>query len=324
MTSMANVVSKDASRVSANGWRQGSVLSQSLVTTLIQDHQIPGIILPRAECKSGGWLGRCCTALKQAFRRSTLAKSIDVSTERWMVISQDCDIVQLDWSKEPYVELVRIRIAQGNELPPPWGQSPRDIQFSDPHGDKHANKFVCSVHSRVWIDRRYLEDSCPDHERAISRESVRRLCHWISRRYVRAAFPDEFNRRTKAALDQLAEKKSALSRGSDLLKGVYMLVSETELDQGATYRIKVWAAMKPSEYEDQQKNNEAQELVNLLESALSGCSGIDIEECVLKSEQDITLDHLHIWKRWDFDILSLRPKNKSDKLPSIEDLPPTI
>lgn len=42
---MANVVSKDASRVSANGWRQGSVLSQSLVTTLIRDHQIPGITL---------------------------------------------------------------------------------------------------------------------------------------------------------------------------------------------------------------------------------------------------------------------------------------
>lgn len=322
---MANVVSKDASRVSANGWRQGSVLSQSLVTTLIRDHQIPGITLPRTECKPGGWLGRCWTALTQAFRRSAMAKSIDVSTERWMVVSQDCDIVQLDWSKEPCVELVRIRVAEGNQLPPPWGQSPRDIQFSDPHGDKDAKRFVCSVHDRVWIDRRYLEDSCPDHDRAISRESVKRLCHWVSRRYVRAAFPDEFNRRAKSALDQLTEKKSDLNRGNDLLTGVYMLlVSERELEQGETYRVKIWAAMRPSEYEDQQKNNEAQKLVDLLETALSSCSGIDIEECVLKSEQDITLDHLHIWKRWDFDILSLRPKKKSDKLPSVEDLPPTI
>lgn len=321
---MANVVSKDASRVSANGWRQGSVLSQSLVTTLIRDHQIPGITLPRAECKPGGWLGRCWTALKQAFHRSTLAKSIDVSNERWMVISQDCDIVQLDWSKEPYVELVRIRVAQGNQPPPPWGQSPRDIQFSDPYGDKDATRFVCSVHDRVWIDRRYLEDSCPDQDRAISRECVKRLCHWVSRRYVRAAFPDEFNRRVKPALDKLMEKKSNLSRSSDLLTGVYMLVSDRELERDETYRVKIWAAIRPSAYEDLKQNEAAQELVDLLEATLSSCSGIEVEECALKSEQDITLDHLHALKRWDFDILSLRPKNKSDKLPSVEDLPPTV
>ncbi len=80
--------------------------------------------------------------------------------------------------------------------------------------------------------------------------------------------------------------------------------------------------MRPAEYSHQQKHTEAQKLVDLLETALGSCSGIDIEECTLKSEQDITLDHLHKWKRWDFDILSLRPKNKSDKLPPVEDLPP--
>jgi len=239
-----------------------------------------------------------------------------------MVISQDCDLVQPDWSKEPYVELVRVRIAKGNQLPPPWGQSPRDIQFSDPYGDKNAIRFVCSVHDRVWVDRHYLEDSCPDQVRGLSQENIKRICHWISRRYVRAAFPDEFNRRVKSSLDSLTEKKSDLNQRGDLLTGVYMLLSEKELDQDEDYRVKIWVAIRPSAYEDHQKNKEAQELVGLLEATLAECSGVDIEECVLKSEQDITLDHLHIWKRWDFDVLSLRPKNKTAKLPPVDDLSP--
>ena len=318
---MENGLSNDASRVSENGWRQGSILPQSLVAKLIAAHQIPSAVMPRVECRRG-WVGRYWTSFQQALRRSKLAETIDVSDDRWMVVSQDCDLVHPDWSKEPYVELVWVRVAQGNQLPPPWGQSPREIQFSDPHGSKDSIRFVCSVHDRVWIDRRYLDDSRPDQNRSFSRENIKRICHWISRRYVRAAFPDEFNLRVKSALDALTEKKSDLSKQGDLLTGVYIRVSEKELDPGEDYRVIIWAAIRPADYGDQQKNKEAQKLVDLLEATLGDCSGIDIEECILKSEQDISLDHLHSWKRWDFDVLSLRPKSKAGPLPAVDNLPP--
>ena len=80
--------------------------------------------------------------------------------------------------------------------------------------------------------------------------------------------------------------------------------------------------MRPHDYDNPEKGAAALKLLKLVEAALGSCSGIDIKECELKSEQDITLDHLHEWKRWDFDVLSLRPKRKNDLIPPVAELPP--
>lgn len=297
------------------------MLPQSLVERLISEYQIPSTILPRKECRKGG-IGRFWSLLMLARIQARLTNDLNSSSDRWMVISQDCDLVQHDWAKEPYVELLRIQAAKGDCLPPAWGQNPREMQFDDPPGSKNQHRFVCSVHHRVWIDRRYLEDFTPDDTRQFSRENVRRICLWVSRRYVRAAFPDEFNNRIKEAMDALTKRNTVLDKQSVLLTGVYIRVSEEELAEDEEYRVVVWATMRTAEYEDPKKVDEAQKLVDLLEATLGSCKGIDIAECVLKSEQDLTLDHLHSWKRWDFDVLSWRPKSKNGPWPSVDEVPP--
>jgi hypothetical protein len=313
----------DGILVAENGWRQGSILPPSLVCSLIAEHQIPAVVVSRRESPSG-WVGWLLTAFKQAFLRRHAASNLNADSDRWMVVSQDCDLVQADWSKEPYVELILIRPSKGNQLPPAWGQSPREMQFRDPPGEMIPQRFVCSVQDRVLIDRRYLSDAKPDQRREFDRENVKRICHWISRRYVRAAFPDAFNDRVKSALDSLTDRKGQLSKQSDLLTGVYVRVAEEELETDNSYEMIIWAAMRPRDFEEPQKNAAAQQLLDLLEATLGSCTGIDIVECLLKSEQDITLDHLHEWKRWDFDVLSLRPKRKNDSLPRVDDLPPEL
>ena len=130
--------SNDASRILQNGWRQGSVLPQSLVERLISEYQIPSTILPRNECRKG-WIGRFWSLLMQARIQARLTNGLNSSTDRWVVISQDCDLVQFDWAKEPYVELLRIQPANGDRLPPAWLQSPCEMQFDDPPGSKNQH-----------------------------------------------------------------------------------------------------------------------------------------------------------------------------------------
>jgi hypothetical protein len=312
----------DGTLVAENGWRQGSILPPSLVRALISHHQIPAATIPCTASRSG-WFGRLQTAWKRAALQREAAADFNPDSDRWMIISQDCDLVHADWSKEPYVELIRIRPAEGNRLPPAWLQSPREMLFSDPPGEKNSPQFVCSVHERVCIDRKYLVDSEPDQARELDKEHVKRICHWVARRYVRAAFPDTFNNRVKPALDSLAKHRSnPFSKQSDLMTGVYVRVTESELEAHEDYEVIIWAAMRPRDFDDEEKRQTAQESLDELEATLGSCGGIEIVECLLKSEQDITLDHLHSWKRWDFDVLSLRPKKKNDPLPPVDDLPP--
>ncbi|MDA1014343.1 MAG: hypothetical protein O3A00_07805 [Planctomycetota bacterium] len=312
----------DGSLIEGNGWRQGAILPPSLVQTLIAEHQIPAATVSRAE-SHGGWFGRIIVALKLALSRAKGAKTIRANAVRGMVVSQDCDLVQPDWDKEPYVELIRIQPA-GDRLPPPWGQNPREIQFSDPHGGKKAPRFVCSIHDRVLVDRKYLTDTQPDESRAFDAENVKRIRHWISRRYVRASFPGSFNDRVKSSLDALAKRKTELDMQRGLFTGIYVRVSEAELEPDGDYEVLVWAAMRPHIHDDPATNAKAQELLDLIEAELGSCSGIEVMECELKSEQEITLDHLHDWKRRDFDVLSLRPITKNAPLPPVDDLPPDL
>ena len=312
----------DAASVAENGWRQGSVLPPALVSLLIKERQIPATIIPQADFVSN-WLGALLNPFKRASIWRRNASLLDPANDRWLVISQDCDLVQNDWNKEPYVELLRIRPADDNEHLPQWLTNPRDLQFSDPP-DTKSQRFITSIHDRVLIDRRYLVDENPDRARTFHRENVRRVCLWVSRRYVRAAFPDEFNFRTKDVLGSLKKKNSSLYKQSHLLTGIYTLVTEDELGPEDEYDVSIWGTMRIRDFSDPEIRRVAQEIIDDLMQALDGCPGIDVVDCQLKSEQDVSLDHLHMWKRWDFDELSLRPKNKAAQVPPVQDLPPDL
>lgn len=305
-----------AQQIAGTGWRQGSVLPPSLVERLRDDLQIPNACLPRTT--KSRW--RSFKILRQFWDyfwlRQSRSKELNVKTDLWVVVTQDCDLVHPSFEKEPEVELVRLAALspESKDGNLHWGDNPRVFQFYDPQSGDDQILFETQIHDRARVHRRYLADSSPDLARTLDPENIKRLCRWISQRYVRAAFPDEFNRRIKQTLDKLEDKK--LKKKGDVLSGIYMLLdSDDELTKGEKYGIIVWATMKSGDYEDSEKRRTAQELVDAIEAALSGCDGIEIKDVHLKSEQQVTLDDLRLLKRWDYDSLSLRRE-------SVEELPP--
>lgn len=96
-----------------------------------------------------------------------------------------------------------------------------------------------------------------------------------------------------------------------------MLLEDVELPNDQTYRLVVWATMKSENYQDEAKREKAQKVVGEIESTLTQCEGIDVDEVMLITEQEITLDQLRLLKRWDFDSLSLAGE-------SVDELPPTL
>lgn len=296
-----------AEQIVRDGWRQGSVLPPALVQRLLDDLQIPDIPVPRSNVPTG-LLKRLRLAWAYVSGRQQKGREFCATSEMWVVVTQDCDLVQSSFEKEPFVELVRV-LAIPSETKDGrlhWGDNPRTFQFYNPPEGDNQQLLETRITDRARIDRRYLAGSSPDLARGLHSENVKRLCRWISGRYVRASFPDAFNERVKRSLDKMGDKKGQLFKKGDVLSGIYILVEDEELSNSEEYHVVIWATMKPDDFIQRDKLELGQQLVDHIEAALGSCEGIEIEQAQLKSEGDVSLDHLRKFKRWDFDSLTLR------------------
>lgn len=152
----------DAKRIETNGWRQGSILPCEFVRRLIDEGQIPDVRLSRADvCK--GFLRRLRQCWKLLSLRTRIAHSIETDSELWMVASQDCDLVQASFEKEPEVELVRMTVVPNEKRDGRlhWGDNPRTLQFCNPLSGPNQRLIESQVCDRARIDRHYLTDCGP-------------------------------------------------------------------------------------------------------------------------------------------------------------------
>ena len=220
-----------------------------------------------------------------------------------IVLTQDCDLVQADFAKEPYVETLRaIPISgkpDGNFL---YGKNPRIIQF--PIGERH---FQASCHDRSRLDRRLLAQVKPSEVHVLQPSALHLLREWVAKRYIRPAFPDEFNARirndpTGKALRRLLELQG------HLFQDLYLFCdpADQELPLGQLYKIIVWPVMSSLDYEDEMLRQQARDASSQIEAILSNCTDIDVIECELRHEGQISLDDLRYFKAWDFDHLTQR------------------
>lgn len=305
----------DGILVAKNGWRQGSVLSPSLVRTLIAEHQIPSAVVPRSHSRSG-WFSGLRNAWKKVTLRRAAVKDLDARSDLWMVVSQDCDVVHTNLQTEPYVEVLRLTRTTEKLGEAHWGKNPRRYQFEAEGIDRTKSLFNAIIHEKVRIDRAYLVDSLPDSDCRFDVDIVRDLCRWVGQRYVRAAFANEFNRRAKRSFDRL-RKKGDLRKYHQLLTAVLIEVEEDELPEGEDYHPIILVTMMHRDFRDPKRRESAEMLRDAIEAAVGSCDGIDIKEASLRSEQDVTMDHLRTYKRWDYDDLSLREQSRDDMSPSL-------
>jgi hypothetical protein len=270
----------DAEQIKQSGWRQGSILSDDLVASLVAVDALP-------EFSEAG---------------------------RWVVVSHDCDVTNASLSAEPRVELIfgeRICLEKkdGNKE---WGKNSRLLQVSDPLKNAGQEHFQFNAHHRFWIPRQCLIGHRPA-DQILTLETVHRLAIWLTKRYIRSAFPDEFNERTRPAVNRLRKK---FKKSGDLLTGVYVLVEDVELATDEDYKIIVCGVMRDQQFADHAMREAATKLQNLIEAELDKCDGIAIVQSDLRSESQISLAELRLLKRWDFDDLTLRDED-SDAIPKL-------
>lgn len=221
----------------------------------------------------------------------------------FIVLSQDCDVVQRSFEKEPHVELIRATPVEGSEngilL---YGKNPRLIQI--PIGESY---FECSCEDRFRIPRICLSACKPSEDHILSEIVVGLLREWVAKRYVRPAFPDNFNSRVNSGSEGKAVVK-ILKQTGYLFEDIYLFCdpSEQELSSDSDYKIIVWPTMSNEDYEISFKRIEAVKACTKLEAALANCPGIVVNECELRHEGQVTIDDLHYFKPWDFDYLTFR------------------
>ncbi len=118
----------------------------------------------------------------------------------YILISQDCDIVNPDFNKESYVEfLFAKKIASINKSFK--NENPRILHLETSSVKIEIN----AVHCPIFLPRQQLITLIPCEEIFIDGENRTRLVGWKTNRYKRPAFPDTFNRRRNSVKKEIVK-----------------------------------------------------------------------------------------------------------------------
>jgi len=145
----------DATPLRELGWQQGSILPDELRNTLVKE----GHLTPDVH-----------------------------AAQLLVVVSHDCDLLNLSFAKEPFVELLLATERDKDDGMLRYGKHPRRL-LVDVHCHGVPKIFELSIHDRVRIERKHLLGHAPDQTRTLATDSVQLIVRWIVKRYFRAAFP---------------------------------------------------------------------------------------------------------------------------------------
>ena len=259
----------DSEAVAELGWRQGSVL---------------GANLAQLACEYD--------------RRHAAVSDAD----RLVVTSHDCDIVSPNLSREPFVEVLRGRVATADKLDKQLsgGRNPRVVHLGFDIGGTDA-VLVCSVHDRWPIPRELLLREVPQGQ--LADKERRLIAEWLAKRYIRAAFPTAFDLRWR---NKMRPWQRLLRRYSEWLQGVYLrLDTLAELPEDAPYRCHLILAVpfekRAGEGWPAQRDNLEREVQGFWDQFKPGieCAGVEA-----LGTDEITLADIEPYQRFDADWVS--------------------
>ena len=261
----------------------------------------------RAALKPAGWKqGRVIAAADVAAIRDSFV-SADCAFA-WppdpvvLVCSQTCDLIHDRLEAEPCVECV---VGEFIEQPHPQkarNQNPRELDVAVIRdGQARYARFL--MRRRVILPRELLLDRAPCAVTDIEPASLAIFVRWLRDRYARTALPDAFDRR----IDNKARKKmeAALRQAPALLDLYIALNPIAELADGQEYSCSLLGAVSAQSREDPAQLQKAVDAVSKVAVLLGKCPGITMNEDAVKSEDEITLGDLRIFRRFGFEYLSL-------------------
>lgn len=209
-----------------------------------------------------------------------------VPKSKYLLVSQDCDIVQRSFEKEKNVEIIQLK-----EVQKPNKSNTNLKNFRTPHipfkDNGTDNHYEIDMGARFFIERKTLADISPMSGISFDKKAQKTIIELIKARYERTALPDAFNMRFP-----LKKIKTLLKNHSHDTYGLFIdVIPEEELQDGVAYHIRL--VMLVSDREDTHDQ--------LLESIIEEINdGISVVEYRVKS-----LDEMSVSEYFEFKALWL-------------------
>ncbi|CAN5405450.1 hypothetical protein BH09ACT1_BH09ACT1_21360 [soil metagenome] len=225
------------------------------------------------------------------------AADFDLSgMDTYLLISHPCDVVSSDFGRDPFVEAVPLHLVDGTDGNLTFGKNSRRLQISR---DGVVLEVIAT--EKIVISRSSLIGKSPID--VLSENDQRLLASWLSARYARPAFADEFNRRMSSVSKKISK---VLKSQGEHLSGIYVATSAAELDADSSYQLTLVLTMLLDEFRDADLFVEASEACDTIAALFDEATGIDLTSLELVSEDEMSLDALRRFRRWDYDDLSFR------------------
>jgi hypothetical protein len=118
----------------------------------------------------------------------------DVPKNIYLLVSQDCDIVQRSFEKEKNVEIIQIK-----EVQKPNKSDTNLKNFRTPHIPFKINEeekhYQINMGERFFVGRRILTEVTPIADIVFDKKTQKMIIELLKARYERTALPDAFNAR---------------------------------------------------------------------------------------------------------------------------------
>lgn len=268
----------DSQRIRENGWCQGAIFREKDSTILSKQF---GICLPEGD--------------------------------RLIVLSHDCDVVH-SGDSEPNVEVGLVaRLDGGVSGHKTYGKNPRFLHLEVDVGADHAAIEIGAA-LKYSIPRELLENYQPDCDLELDGDHVAQIRRWLANRYSRPALPDAFN--SRISVISRNPVRNSLKLKAKYVSGVFIaLKTWGELSDGEDYDLTVLATMEVGDYSIEARRVEAGEALAILANALKDSDGINVDDHMLLSEADVSIDDRRNFIRLNFDDLSLRERRDESIAP---------
>lgn len=222
----------------------------------------------------------------------------------YIVLPYSCAVVQMDFEKEPNIELFRVRRTEKKNKGLQFGRSPRllQIEIQAEDGFFLAEGFI---HDRFFIDHSIFSGLSPNSNLSLKERECVIVKNWFAKRYIRSVFPTAFNTRVWPALKVLIK---CLKSNSDLdeLLGVYVTL-DPQYDELASiedpYDVRVDFLVQESGL----RSDDIMDVKDRFEMELKKCEGILLSRIELRSDSDILLsEYRDLVRLDDYDYISHR------------------
>ncbi|HHS2948523.1 TPA: hypothetical protein ACTEL6_001730 [Legionella pneumophila] len=158
----------------------------------------------------------------------------EIPNGKYIIVSQDCDIVQRSFEKEKKVEIIQV-----TEVPKPNKSNTNLKNFRSPHipfKDNDIDKyFEIDMGQRYFIERKKLAEVSPITGIAFDKKTQKIIIELIKARYERTALPDAFN--TRFPLKKI--KKLLKNHSQDTYSLFIDVHPEEELNESDEYHIRL-------------------------------------------------------------------------------------